>query len=101
MTETRIERFDHATIAVRELDAAVAAYRTLLGAEPTFVGADPELGVQSAVFGLGNALVELVAPEPSAPEAEGLRALLAASGEDEGIFLLSPDSGAKPGMKVS
>ncbi|HVY63600.1 MAG TPA: methionine--tRNA ligase [Gammaproteobacteria bacterium] len=27
--------------------------------------------------------------------------VLAASGEEEGIFLLSPDSGAKPGMKVS
>ncbi len=27
--------------------------------------------------------------------------VLAASGSDEGIFLLSPDSGAKPGMKVS
>jgi methionyl-tRNA synthetase len=27
--------------------------------------------------------------------------VLAASGDDEGIFLLSPDSGATPGMKVS
>ena len=27
--------------------------------------------------------------------------VLAASGDDPGIFLLSPDSGAKPGMKVS
>ena len=27
--------------------------------------------------------------------------VLAASGEDDGIFLLSADSGAKPGMKVS
>ena len=27
--------------------------------------------------------------------------VLAASGEEDGIFLLSPDSGAKPGMKVS
>ena len=27
--------------------------------------------------------------------------VLAASGDDSGIFLLSPDSGAKPGMKVS
>jgi methionyl-tRNA synthetase len=27
--------------------------------------------------------------------------VLAASGEDDGIFLLSPDTGAKPGMKVS
>ena len=27
--------------------------------------------------------------------------VLAASGDDDGIFLLSPDSGAKPGMKVS
>ena len=26
--------------------------------------------------------------------------VLAASGEDPGIFLLSPDSGAQPGMKV-
>ena len=27
--------------------------------------------------------------------------VLSASGEGPGIFLLSPDSGAKPGMKVS
>ena len=27
--------------------------------------------------------------------------VLAASGEEPGIFLLAPDSGAKPGMKVS
>src|SRR5262249_25704647 len=27
--------------------------------------------------------------------------VLAASGDDDGIFLLAPDSGAKPGMKVS
>ena len=27
--------------------------------------------------------------------------VLAASGDEPGIFLLSPDSGAKPGMKVS
>jgi methionyl-tRNA synthetase len=27
--------------------------------------------------------------------------VLAASAKGEGVFLLSPDSGAKPGMKVS
>jgi methionyl-tRNA synthetase len=27
--------------------------------------------------------------------------VLAASGEREGLFLLSPDSGATPGMKIS
>jgi methionyl-tRNA synthetase len=52
---------------------------------------------------LTNRLVVLVANLAPRKMRFGLSQgmVLAASGEDPGIFLLSPDSGAKPGMKVS
>src|SRR5690242_12190891 len=72
--------FDHVTIAVRDIDAAAAAYQRLLGAPPRWRGGDPELGTRSAIFALANAAIELTAPT-EAPEAEGLRAWLNARGE--------------------
>src|SRR5947199_163554 len=51
--------FDHVTIVVRDLDAAVAAYQRLLGAPPHWRGGHPELGTRSAIFALSNAAIEL------------------------------------------
>jgi catechol 2,3-dioxygenase-like lactoylglutathione lyase family enzyme len=76
-----LDHFDHVTIAVRSLDAALDAYRRLLGAEPVWRGGHPELGTRAALFSLPNALVELVAPREGAEEAQGLHALLEARGE--------------------
>lgn len=73
--------FDHATLAVADLATAQATYTRLLGRGPLFVGDHPELGTESAIFGLSNGALELVGPKPQAEEAAGLRALLDARGE--------------------
>lgn len=64
--------FDHVTVAVPELGPACERFRALLGGEPFFVGGHPELGTESALFGLANAAVELVAPRPVERDPEGL-----------------------------
>jgi catechol 2,3-dioxygenase-like lactoylglutathione lyase family enzyme len=76
-----LDRFDHLTIAVNDVDAAVANYARLLGSAPSWRGSHPELGTRAALFGLSNGLIELVGPAGDAPESEGLRAWLAARGE--------------------
>lgn len=73
--------FDHVTIAVQDIESAVTHYSRLLGAEPVWRGEQAELGIQAALFGMRNALVELVSPRAGDPAAEGLRARLEASGE--------------------
>lgn len=76
-----ISHFDHLTVLVHDVDAAAAAYTSLLGHPPSWRGSHPELGRKTALFGLGNALLELSGPLPDALEAEGLRTHLAAHGE--------------------
>lgn len=73
--------FDHVTIVVHQLDAAVQSYERLLGTSPSWRGTHPELGTQGALFGLSNALIELTGPNGDAPEAAGMRAWLAERGE--------------------
>ena len=89
-----LHRFDHVTIAVADLDAAVRSYQTLLGTAPCWRGEHPGLGTRAALFGLSNALIELVSPESDAPEAEGLRTLLETSGEGLIGFTLGTDDAA-------
>lgn len=76
-----LNRFDHLTIAVHDLDVAGGAYARMLGRAPVWHGTHPGLGTHSALFALSNAWVELLAPLPAAAEAEGLRAWLAEHGE--------------------
>jgi catechol 2,3-dioxygenase-like lactoylglutathione lyase family enzyme len=73
--------FDHATLAVLDLDAALASYETLLGAAPRWRGGHPELGMRAALFGFENGWLELLAPVPEAEEASALRAALASGGD--------------------
>jgi catechol 2,3-dioxygenase-like lactoylglutathione lyase family enzyme len=73
--------FDHVTVAAADLDAAVEAHRRLLGSAPVWQGGSPEHGTRTALFAFENALLELIAPESQAAEAEGLRAWLEARGE--------------------
>jgi catechol 2,3-dioxygenase-like lactoylglutathione lyase family enzyme len=82
-----ITRFDHVTVAVAALQPAVERYRALLGSEPVWRGQHADAGTETALFGLKNAVVELVAPRPGDERAEGLRALLDARGE--GILTLA------------
>lgn len=83
MTSPRqaVTRFDHITIAARDIRAAVASYTALLGGAPIWRGSHPEFGTESALFGLENALVEITAPHPSAEEAEGMRQWIETAGE--------------------
>jgi catechol 2,3-dioxygenase-like lactoylglutathione lyase family enzyme len=75
------DSFDHITIAVQDADVAVQAYARLLGVAPTWRAIHPGLGTSSALFGLSNALIELVGPCGDGVESQGLRAWLATHGE--------------------
>ncbi len=75
-----IKALDHVVIAVRESSAGVRAYEALLGRAPSWLSA-PEGGAESAMFGLDNVAVELIAPSGDGPVGRRLCALLAAQGE--------------------
>jgi catechol 2,3-dioxygenase-like lactoylglutathione lyase family enzyme len=92
-----LKHFDHLTVAVNDVYAAVAAYARLLGSVPTWRGDHPELGTSAALFGLSNALIELVGPRPHAPaaESEGMRTWLADHGEGlQAIAFGTDDAGS-------
>jgi len=72
---------DHVVVAVRDLEAAVATYRTLLGRAPAWRTEAHGGGATIATFALANVAVELMAPSGSGPVAERLAAVLDAQGE--------------------
>ncbi len=72
---------DHTIIAVRDLDAASSDYARLLGREPSWRGAHPELGTANALFRLANGYLELLAPVAADGFARWLHAHLAERGE--------------------
>ncbi|HKW95026.1 MAG TPA: VOC family protein, partial [Methylomirabilota bacterium] len=76
-----IVALDHVVIAVRDLDAASAAYQTLLGRRPSWRATAQGGGAETALFQLANMAVELIAPSGNGATAERLRALLDAHGE--------------------
>jgi catechol 2,3-dioxygenase-like lactoylglutathione lyase family enzyme len=55
-----ITALDHIALAVRDLDAAMAGYRALLGREPNWIGGDG--GARHAWFQLGNMALDVIAP---------------------------------------
>lgn len=75
-----ITGFDHVVIAVRDIEAGIAAYTTLLGRPllTRFVSN----GVATAVIELDNIAVELIAP---ADESDGAARLRAALTDGEGL----------------
>jgi catechol 2,3-dioxygenase-like lactoylglutathione lyase family enzyme len=73
--------FDHVTVAVSDLDAAIESHERLFAADPLWRGENRELGTKASLFAFSNALLELVAPDSRAPEAEGLRTWLHEHGE--------------------
>jgi catechol 2,3-dioxygenase-like lactoylglutathione lyase family enzyme len=92
--------FDHVTITVSELGPAVERYARLLGVGPVWLGVHPELGVRAALFGLSNALVELIAPDPGAVEADGLRALLDTRGEGLWAMAFATEDAARASAEL-
>lgn len=82
-----ITGLDHVTVLVEDMAEATHEYTALLGAPPTYRGHDPELGTQSALFGLDNSLLELVAPAADDERTAGLWARLRDRGA--GLFALA------------
>ena len=69
-----IQSLDHVIFAVADLDAAAAAYATLLGRDPSWRGAHPGLGTRNVLFRLGDIYLELLAAgSEAAPLAEMVR----------------------------
>ncbi|MET0390048.1 MAG: VOC family protein [Polyangiales bacterium] len=87
-----LSRFDHLTILVRDLPAAVSGYERLLGTPPRWRGDQPELGLASALFGVGNAIIELAAPLHDGEASAGLREHLSARGEGLHALAFGTDS---------
>jgi methylmalonyl-CoA/ethylmalonyl-CoA epimerase len=72
----RIKKIDHVAVAVSDLDAALAAYRQLLGVEPSARELVADQQTETALFRVGESAIELVAPRGN----EGLERFLARRG---------------------
>jgi catechol 2,3-dioxygenase-like lactoylglutathione lyase family enzyme len=83
---------DHLVIAVRNLDAASAAYQLLLGRSPSWRGEHPGRGTANVLFRLDNCYLELLAlsdapAEGESPFRDALQLRLASAGE--GLFAVA------------
>ncbi len=83
-----ITGLDHVALAVAEIEAGIAAYRVLLGREPTW-RAERD-GVATAIIALPNMALELMAPTASGrlrdvldAEGEGLKSIAFATNDIE------------------
>ncbi len=85
---------DHVVIAVRDLDAAAATCGSLLGRRPSWCGTHPELGTRNALFRLGNAYVELLAPGSGGPLSDDLAEQLARAGDGLAAIAFGTDDAA-------
>lgn len=74
-----ITGLDHVVVLVHELEASVAAYKTLLGRALAWRSAGD--GIEAALFTLDNLTLELMAPVGEGAAAERVRAALAARGQ--------------------
>lgn len=65
----RVTRFDHVTIAVRDLDEAVQTFSKLFNLEAKDRRRVDRMGMENAFFPLGDAAIELVQPldDPGSP----------------------------------
>jgi catechol 2,3-dioxygenase-like lactoylglutathione lyase family enzyme len=74
-----ITGLDHAVVVVRDIEAGVAAYRSLFARTPAWrAEAD---GVATALFTFDNTTLELMAPHADSDSASRIRAVLDAQGE--------------------
>ncbi|MBR0775124.1 VOC family protein [Bradyrhizobium diazoefficiens] len=76
-----ITGLDHVVALVRDIGAARAAYRTLLGREPAWQNSGD--GAERVLFTLDNMTIELMAPSGFSVTADRIRALL---GDHEGLL---------------
>ena len=87
-----IHSLDHAIVLVRNLDAAAATYRDLLGREASWRGSHAALGTANALFRVRNCYLELLAPAGAAGIAGLLGAWLDERGEGVLGFALGTDA---------
>lgn len=76
-----ITGLDHVVIAVRDLNAAVSAYETLLGRKASWRAEPSGGGAKIAIFRLANMSVELMAPSGAGEMADRLRGAIDKDGE--------------------
>lgn len=74
-----ITGLDHIVLITPDIDAGIAAYRTVLAREPVWRAAAD--GAASALFTTGNVALELLAPGGDGAAGDGVRAALADQGE--------------------
>lgn len=74
-----ITNLDHAVVLVRDIEAAVAGYQTLLGRAPMWRAQSD--GAATAIFVLANTSLELMAPAGEGETADRVRAALDKQGE--------------------
>ena len=74
-----ITGLDHIVLLARDIDAAVAAYETLLAQKPAWRTSGD--GVETAIFTLANMSLEIMAPSGDGATAERVRARLDEQGE--------------------
>jgi len=76
-----ISRLDHVVVAVRDIDAALGMYQTLLGRGPAWRAEAQGGGAEIVTFSLANVSLELMAPAGEGPIAARVLAVLDAQGE--------------------
>jgi methylmalonyl-CoA/ethylmalonyl-CoA epimerase len=57
---TLLQDIDHVGIAVSDLEAAVADYRTALGVDPAYREVIPDQGVEEVLFPAGGSFIQLL-----------------------------------------
>ena len=94
------QRVAEVTVAVHNLDATLARYRALLGAQADGAAATIEESIHSARIPLGGVTLVLQSPAPNAtgesPAAQALRERLSTRGEGPCAFTLRSDQHALP-----
>jgi catechol 2,3-dioxygenase-like lactoylglutathione lyase family enzyme len=76
-----LSSFDHAVIAVRDLERASESTARLLGRPPSWRGSHPGAGTANTLFRLANGYIELLAPAGDGAVGRMLAAELEARGE--------------------
>ncbi|OXE35344.1 MAG: hypothetical protein CGW95_14445 [Phenylobacterium zucineum] len=85
-----ITGIDHIALAVNDLDAAMDAYRRLLGLEPNWIGGDG--GARHAWFQLPNMALDVIAPKGEGAFGDVIRKHLATHGEGFWALAFTSDS---------
>lgn len=88
-----ITGLDHAVVLVRDIEAGVAGYQTLLGRAPVWRAQSS--GADTAIFVLDNTSLELMAPAGEGEAADRVRAALDKQGEGLASLAFSVDDIAK------